>query len=247
MILLYIIAAVLAVSLISLVGIAFIGINEKKLKKITHLLVSFSAGTMLGGAFLHILPEAMGEGSELTPFILVIVGIMLFFIIEKFLHWRHCHEEKCEVHAVAYLNLVGDAVHNFMDGITIAIAFIVSIPVGIATTIAILTHEIPQEIGDFGLLIHSGFTRKKALMYNLLSALAALIGAVLTYAFATYTQNIGIWLMPIAAGGFIYMAGTDLMPELHKEKNVRGSMAQFILMAAGIVLMWILKIYLEVT
>jgi zinc and cadmium transporter len=242
---LYILGAVIIVSLISLVGIGLLGLKEKKLKKITGLLVSFSAGTMLGGAFLHLLPEAVEAGGGLSPFLLVLAGILLFFIIEKFFLWRHCHDGECEVHAVAHLNLIGDFVHNFMDGVTIGAAFLLNMPTGIATTVAIAVHEIPQEIGDFALLIHSGLTKKKAILYNFLSALGALIGAMATYLFATTPESI-LFLMPIAAGGFIYMAGTDIMPQLHKERKGGESIAQLGLLLAGVGLMWVMKIYLEV-
>lgn len=244
MILLYIILAVLLVSLISLIGLFVIGIKEKKLKEITHYLVSFAVGTMLGGAFIHILPEAV-ETSE-NVFLLVVFGILLFFVIEKYFHWRHCHEVNCEVHATAYLNIIGDGIHNFMDGVTIAASFLAGIPVGIAATIAIMIHEIPQELGDYAILIHSGMERKKALMYNFFSALAAVAGAVLTFLFASQIQNLDQILLPIVAGGFIYMAGTDLMPELHKEKKAGNSLLQFLLMILGLVVMWALKIYFEV-
>ncbi len=242
---LYILAAVLIVSLISLVGIVLLGFKENKLRKITGLLVSFAAGTMLGGAFLHLLPEAAEAGVGLNPFLLVLGGIMLFFMIEKFLLWRHCHDGECEVHAVAHLNLIGDFVHNFMDGVAIAAAFILNVPTGIATTIAIAVHEIPQEIGDFALLLHSGFTKKKAILYNFISALGALVGAVATYLFATTPESV-LFLMPIAAGGFIYMAGTDIMPQLHKERKGGESLIQLSLLLLGIGLMWVLKIYMDV-
>lgn len=241
----YILVAVFIVSLISLVGIVLLGLKDKKLKKITGLLVSFSAGTMLGGAFLHLLPEAVEAKTGLSPFLLVLGGILLFFIIEKILCWRHCHDGECEVHAVAHLNLIGDGVHNFMDGVAIAAAFLLNVPTGIATTVAIAVHEIPQEIGDFALLIHSGLTKKKAILYNFLGALCAVVGAVATYVFATTPESV-LFLMPIAAGGFIYMAGTDIMPQLHKEKKGSESIMQLSLLLAGVGLMWIMKLYLEV-
>ncbi|MDD5023366.1 MAG: ZIP family metal transporter [Candidatus ainarchaeum sp.] len=244
MIFLYILAAVLIVSVISLIGIGLLGLKEKKFRRITGFLVSFSAGTMLGGAFLHLLPEAVEVESSLNPFLLVLGGIMLFFIIEKILCWRHCHDGECEVHAVAHLNLIGDFVHNFMDGVAIAAAFLLSIPTGIATTFAIAAHEIPQEIGDFALLINSGLTKKKAILYNFISALGALGGAIAVYLFAA-THDSVLFLMPIAAGGFIYMAGTDIMPQLHKEKKGFDSILQLGLLLAGIILMWIMKLYFE--
>ncbi len=245
MVLLYILAAVLIVSLVSLIGVFLIGINTKKLKEITHLLVSFAIGTMLGGAFLHIIPELAEKEAHLTEYVLIIVGILLFFLIEKYLNWRHCHEAGCKTHAVAHLNLFGDAAHNFTDGMAIAAAFLINVQTGIATTIAMAVHEIPQEIGDFGILIHSGLSRRKALLYNFISALSAVVGALAVYFFSTVVANIDLIIMPLAAGGFIYMAGTDLMPSLHKEK-MENTWIQFCLIVLGVLLMLGLKLYFEV-
>jgi len=246
MILLYILLAVICVSCISLIGLALLGFKNKTLDKITHYLVSFAAGSMIGAAFLHIMPEASEKLSGLLPYLIVILGIILFFVIEKVLHWRHCHEEHCKVHSVAYLNLFGDAVHNFMDGIAIATSFLISPELGITTTIAILIHEIPQELGDYAILIHSGLSKAKALGYNFLSAAFAILGALLTYLFANYVNGLTIYLMPIVAGGFIYMASVDLIPELHKETKIKASIIQIILMLFGIALMWIMKLALDV-
>lgn len=246
MVFLYILLAVIVVSLISVIGLLLLTFKTKTLSKITHLLVSFAAGSMIGGALLHILPEAIEEIPGLTPFLIVILGILIFFIIEKVLHWRHCHEDDCKTHNVAYLNLFGDAIHNFMDGVAIAGAFLINIPTGIATTFAIMIHEIPQELGDFGILIHSGISKLKAIGYNLLSAVSAIVGTMLTYLFASYVSEFVIYLMPIVAGGFLYMAGTDLLPELHKEKKVKTSIIQLLFMILGIVLMWVMKLVLDV-
>jgi len=246
LIFLYILIAVICVSLVSLIGLFLLGLGKKTLHKITHYLVSFAAGSMIGAAFLHILPEASEQLNNLLPYLIVIAGIILFFVIEKILHWRHCHEDNCKVHSVAYLNLFGDAIHNFMDGIAIAAAFLISPDLGITTTIAILIHEIPQELGDYSILIHSGLSRFKALIYNLISAIFAIIGAILTYLFGNYFSSLSIYLMPLAAGGFIYMAAVDLIPELHKETKIKASLLQFFFMILGIVLMWIMKIVLDV-
>lgn len=239
-----IIIAVLAVSVISLVGLVFLGLKQRQLKEITHLLVSFSVGALLGGAFLHLLPESI-DPENLYTLLFVIVGILLFFVMEKYFHWRHCHDGVCTVHAVAYLNLLGDGVHNFMDGVAIAAAFIVSIPTGIAATVAIAIHEIPQEIGDYGVLIHSGMSRRKALLYNFISALGALAGAIIAYYFAGWARDAVLLIMPTAAGGFIYMACTDLMPELHKERQARNSILEFTMIVLGVALMWIMKVYFD--
>jgi len=164
--------------------------------------------------------------------------------MEKFLYWRHCHEEKCPVHTFAYLNLIGDGIHNFIDGMLIAASFILSYDLGVATTLAVIFHEIPQEIGDFGVLIYGGFTKRKALAYNFVSALTAVAGALITY-YLAYIQGVEHFLVPFAAGGFIYIAATDLMPELHKKSHAIESIIQLSAILAGIGLMSALKILLE--
>ena len=206
-------------------------------------LVGFASGSLIGGAFIHLLPESLEETGQ-TMFYYVIVGIVFFFIMEKFLYWRHCHEEKCPVHTFAYLNLIGDGIHNFIDGTLIAASFILSYDLGVATTLAVIFHEIPQEIGDFGVLIYGGFTKRKALVYNFVSALTAIAGALITY-YLAYVQGIEQFLVPFAAGGFIYIATTDLMPELHKKSHAIESIIQLLAILAGIGLMSALKMLLE--
>lgn len=183
------------------------------------------------------LPEAVGLISPpVTIFYFVILGIMVFFSIEKFLHWRHCHEEECEVHTFAYVSLIGDAVHNFIDGMIIAATFVVGFELGFVTTLAVIFHEIPQEIGDFGVLIYGGFTKVKALTYNFVTALTAILGAIVTY-YVVYLRNNYALLVPFAAGGFIYIAATDLMPELHKKSHAGESIVQFLSIVLGLALM----------
>ncbi|MGC9057848.1 MAG: ZIP family metal transporter [Candidatus Micrarchaeia archaeon] len=252
----WIISSTIAVSLLSLLGVVFLSIKENTLKKMLVFLVAFAVGGMLGGALFHLLPEALAEMDALSVFVLVSIGFMLFFIVEKFLHWRHCHDNECEIHnvehkettaknkvlPVAYLNLIGDGIHNFMDGAVIAAAFMTNIQVGIASTIAIVLHEIPQEIGDFGVLVHSGLEKKKALFYNLLSGLTSVIGAIITYIFLINIANLTSLLLPIAAGGFIYIAAVDLVPELHKERKPVISVMQLVAVVIGIWLMYYMKV-----
>ena len=236
--LMWILASTLLVGSISLIGILFVSMSEKWLNKLLLLLVSFASGTLLGGAFLHLIPEAV-EAESQTMFLVIIVGILVFFLLEKFL-WRHCHERECPIHVFAYLNLVGDGVHNFIDGVIIAASFLVNVPLGITTTVAVAVHEIPQEIGDFSVLIYGGLAKTKALTYNLLSALMAVLGALSMYFFSPFLPSLSYFLV-FAAGGFIYIATTDLIPELHKEKDAWKSMAQFLFLVIGIVLMLLLK------
>ncbi len=236
----YSMGSVLLISVISFTGIFTLSLKENSLKKILLFLVSFSAGALFGDAFIHLLPEAVAEnGFGISISLSLLGGIVLFFILEKFIHWRHCHipTSTHHPHPLAFMNLVGDGVHNFIDGLVIAGSYLASIPVGIATTIAVLLHEIPQEIGDFGVLLHAGFSKKKALFFNFLSALIAVIGAAVALAAGSYMASITSFLIPFAAGGFIYIAGSDLIPELHKETDPSKSAAQLLAFVAGVLVM----------
>ena len=233
----YTLISILIVSALSLVGVLYLSINEKTLKKILFYLVSFAAGGLLGAAFLDLLPEADGG----IAYAYVLAGLVFFFLIENFLHWHHVHHEKKEAHSFAYMNLVGDGVHNLIDGAIIAGSYLVSVPLGVVTTIAVILHEIPQEFGDFAVLIYGGFTKGKALFYNFLTALTAFIGAGLAYYFSTAVQNFNSYLIPFAAGGFIYIATVDLLPALRREteKDFHKSVAQTIFVILGIVMIWL--------
>lgn len=234
---LYIIAAVVAVSLFSLVGVLTVAVNKKRLRNLLFIFVSFAVGTLLGVSFLDLLPESMEYGTRLV-FVFPLLGMISFFILEKFIFWHHRHEEK-EVHSFTYLNLIGDALHNFIDGAVIAASFLHSIPLGIATTIAIMFHEIPQEIGDFGVLIYGGFSRTRALMFNFLSALTAVVGGVAGFLFLSAFNNLLPYLLAFTAGSFIYIAGVDLLPELRKERDAKASLVQLVSIIVGIVIIWI--------
>lgn len=239
----YALCASIIVSLISLIGITGLNLNEKLFNRMLILLVGFGAGGLIGGAFLHLLPEALSETKEVVSlFVYVIAGFVFFFIMEKYLFWRHCHDKKCKIHTFTYLNLAGDGIHNFIDGLIIGASFIVDIRVGVATTIAIVMHEIPQELGDFAVLIYGGFSKRKALMYNYLSATTAIIGTVIGYYFTSKINGFSTILLPVAAGGFIYIAACDLIPELHKQKDIKISIASMIFFLFGILLMLLLKL-----
>jgi zinc and cadmium transporter len=240
----YSIMSVLFVSMISLIGVFTMAIKIEKLKKFLLFFVSFSVGALLGGAFLHLLPEALEEyGIRHSIFLSVLAGILVFFFVEKIIHWRHCHipTSKEHPHPFAIMNLVGDAVHNFIDGLVIAGTYIASIPLGFATTVAVALHEIPQEIGDFSVLIHGGFKRSKALLLNFMTALTAVLGAVVSLIIGTTSENYLMFLLPFTAGGFIYIAGADLIPELHKECVFSKSMTQLIGVLLGIGVMLVLS------
>ncbi|MDD4938095.1 MAG: ZIP family metal transporter [Candidatus Shapirobacteria bacterium] len=235
------------VSLISFLGILFIFIKPKTLSRITLFLVSFAIGSLLGDAFIHLIPESFKQFNfSLLSSLLILSGIILFFILEKFIHWHHCHQPQLhQFHHVVSLNLIGDSVHNFIDGALIAASFNVSFFVGLTTSLAVILHEIPQEIGDFGIFIHHGILPKKALFYNFLSALTSLLGVAFVFIVGSNLSNFSNFLIPITAGGFIYLAATDLIPELHRHNTkVINSLIQLVFIILGIALMSLL-IFLE--
>lgn len=232
----YSLLSVLLVSLISLVGVFALSIREDRLQRMLLYLVSFSVGGLLGDAFLHILPEAMEmvEGQALASYILA--GIVTSFVIEKFVQWRHCHvpTSRDHPHPYAFMNLVGDSVHNFIDGLMIAASFLTSFQIGIATTVAVMLHEIPQEIGDFGILMHGGFKRRKAILMNFFTALTAILGAIVSLALSSYFGSITAFILPFTIGNFVYIASSDLIPELHKETKPSKSLKQLLMILLGL-------------
>jgi len=239
----YTFISVIAVSVLSLVGVFFLSLNEIRLRKMLLFLVSMAVGGLFGDAIIHLIPEAFEQlpGKLIAP-LLLLGGILLFFIVEKVIRWRHCHVPTSEqhVHPVVALNLIGDGVHNLIDGMLIAASYIVSAPIGITTTIAVVLHEIPQEIGDFGVLIHGGLSVKKAILFNFLSAVAAVIGGLLFLVIGPHVENLSLYMLPVTAGGFIYIAAADLIPELHTECGVSISIRQVAFIALGIGLMALL-------
>lgn len=239
--LVWIVFATIIVSLLAFVGILALALKEKLLKKILLFLIALSAGALMGGAFLHLIPEAIGEFPVEIVFISTLGGFVLFFIIEKILHWRHCHDGKCPIHTFAYTNLVGDAIHNFLDGLIIAASFMINIPLGITTTIAIALHEIPQELGDFGVLVYAGFSKLKALFFNFMTAITAVLGGLVGFFLAAGTEKIMMFLVPLAAGGFIYIAASDLIPEIRKETHLNKSLISFGVFLLGILIMYAFK------
>lgn len=236
--------SVSVVSLISLVGVFFLTLKKERLKNIQLILVGFATGGLLGGAFFHLLPESF-ELFENIPEVslLLVTGFMLFFILERFLHWHHNHTSGFEEDVIkpfGTLNLLADVFHNLLDGLLIGSAYSYSPAMGITTTIIVLMHELPQEIGDFGVLIHAGFSTRKALIFNFLSACTAFLGAIIVLAFKPVGEYLSEAVLPFAAGGFIYLAAADLIPELHTEKTLRKSFYQFTALVIGIGLMYAL-------
>ncbi|MFA5827194.1 MAG: ZIP family metal transporter [Candidatus Paceibacterota bacterium] len=236
----YAFVSVIIVSLVSLIGVFTLSLREEIVKKYISLFISLAVGALLGDAFIHLIPEAFEQSSNSSIVsLLIIFGILIFFTIEKFLHWHH-HGDDTEINhirPVGKLLLFTDGFHNLIDGIIIGVSFLVSIPIGIATTLAVILHEIPQEIGDFAVLIHSGYKIKRALWLNFLSALTAVIGTIIALIFGNIAEMFTVWVLPIAAGGFIYIAMTDLIPELQKTKELKYSILQIISVLFGIALM----------
>ncbi|MFP5298973.1 MAG: ZIP family metal transporter [Actinomycetota bacterium] len=233
------IGAVLGVSSLSGVGALTLFFKRHILQRVLLLLVSFAAGALLGDTFLHLIPEITETdiGFDLVASFSILGGMLAFFILEKVLHWHHAHMPHEDViHPIAASNLVGDALHNFLDGAIVAGAFIADPALGVATTIAVALHEIPQELGDFSILLHSGMEPKKALRLNVASSLVALAGAVVALTIAS-TADLERFLLPFSAGAFIYIASTDLIPELHKEPEPVKSLMQATALIAGVAVM----------
>ena len=236
------IVASIIVSLISLIGIFALLISDKLLKKVIIFLIAFAAGGLIGGAFFDLIPEAAEYIKNITElFVYVILGYLLFFMLEKYLHWRHCHAPECKVHRFTYLNIIGDIVHNFCDGLIIGAVFLIDVKVGIATTLAIIFHEIPHELGNFTVLVYGGFSKPRALFFNFVSSLFAVAGTMVGYYFAGKISGFSRFLLPAAAGGFIYIASCDLIPELHKEEGGRRSALIMVTFVVGVSLMYFLK------
>jgi zinc and cadmium transporter len=231
---------VLVVSLVSLTGIFALSFEEKKMRKMIIFLVSFAVGALFGDALIHLLPEAFEKiESRAISSLLVLLGILAFFGLEKFVRWRHCHIVYHEDHAhpMAAVNIFGNIVHNLIDGMLIGASYLANIPLGIATTVAILLHEIPQEMGNFAVLIHSGYRMKKAIAINFLSALVAFLGVALALVVGKYAANFTLFLVPVTAGGFLYIAGSDLIPELKHETKITASIGQLAAIVLGIAVM----------
>jgi zinc and cadmium transporter len=236
---LWTLSAVAACSLVSLAGASTLALRDDAGRRILFVLVAFAAGGLLGEVFLHLLPEiAEGPtGIDRVASFGLLGGMLAFFTLEKVLHWHHSHLPQEEVlHPVAVTNLVGDALHNLIDGAIIAGAFQVSTALGVTTAVAVIVHEIPQELGDFAILVHAGLTPRQALAFNLLSSLAAFVGAILVLVVGD-DQDVSRVLLPITAGGFLYLASTDLLPELHKEPDLAKSVVQLAGLLAGIAVM----------
>lgn len=251
-ILTYIVFFTLLGSVFSLIGGILLLFKEKFVVKFSHFLAAFAAGTLLGTVFFDLLPEAAHEAEHLAEeglfpeefniFIFVLIGILMFFLLERFIHWFHHHQHEYvdeKIKPTIPLIVAGDTVHNFIDGVVIAATFMVSIPLGIVTTLSVAAHEIPQEIGDFGILLHKGLKRKKIILVNIFSALAAVLGALLAFSLGERIEFSLPILLALTSGFFIYIAASDLIPEIHHENRRGFAFIETALMFSGVATIWI--------
>ena len=236
MLLLWIIISSLLGSVAAVAGASLLLIFPDEVRKtLVPCLISYATGTLLGAAFLGMIPHAL-ENAQAQPILAtVLAGIILFFMLEKLILWRHCHDTDCNMHSTAGpLILFGDAFHNFVDGVVIAAAFLISIPLGVATALAVIAHEVPQETGDFGILLDSGYSKQKALLYNTLSSITTLPGAVIAYFYLEKARGFVPYILALSAASFIYIATADLIPTLHRKSGLMVSLRQLVLLLAGI-------------
>jgi zinc and cadmium transporter len=243
-------ASVGAVSLVSLIGLATLSLNEARTRRLAGRLVSFAVGVLLGDAFIHLIPQTFTQGAvTLWPSLLILAGMLLFFVVEKLLRHQHGplhsyhHPEAGARPELVTVNILGDAIHNFIDGILIAASYLVSPTLGLATTVAVLFHEIPQELGDFSILIHSGLRVRQAVLLNLASASVAVLGTIIGLLLGKVGgESVTAMLVPVTAGGFVYIAAADLIPELQHDRSVRGLLEQSGLILLGMAVMGLLGI-----
>jgi zinc and cadmium transporter len=245
----WIIGTTFIISLIAFVGALALFLKEKLLNRILLVLVAFSAGALIGGAFLHLMPEAIiGVGTDemsiLKVFLYLLLGFCTFFALEQLIRWHHHHATAHpKIMPFSYLILIGDGIHNFIDGLVMAASFMVSFPVGMVTTLAIALHEIPQEIGDFGLLVYGGFERVKALILNYISAITVVFGGITGYLLYGWLGESIVFLLPFAAGNFIYVASTDLIPEIRYKESLKKSSVRFCVFLIGMGFMLAVKLF----
>ena len=229
------------ISLISLLSVAALLLLKKNLRKIIALLLALAAGTLMADAFFHLLPESIEVlGAELSLQV-TFAAFLGFFLIEKLLGWHHCHKDHCEVHSVAYMNLIGDSVHNFIDGLIIAASFAVGWEVGLGASLAIILHELPQELGDFGVLLHAGLSKKQAVLFNFFVSLFAILGVLIGQWLFNFSESMIHYLLAIAAGGFLYIAASDLLPEIRAEKSFWKLFKSLLFVTIGIITIYLLK------
>lgn len=243
--------SVAIVSAISLVGLLTLSLNAPRIRELATLFVSFAVGALLGDAFIHILPEAFerSHGQTLMPSLMILVGMLIFFIAEKLLRHRHGvlhahhHGEEPPAHHLAAINIFGDVLHNVIDGVLIGASYLADPTLGVSTTVAVALHEIPQEFGDFGVLVHSGMSPRKAVLYNLAASGGAFVGAIVVLLIGGVAEDVvASVLLPVTAGGFVYIAAANLIPELQHERTLRVTILQTLLICGGIAIMGVLTL-----
>lgn len=241
----YIVVGGIAMSALALTGAVTLLLRDETLARLIRPLVAFSAGSLLGGAFFHMMPEAITpQSGPVRPFAWLMLGFGVFFALEQFLHWHHCHRAEADCRQpLTYLVLIGDAVHNFVGGLAVAGAFMVDVRVGVAAWLAAAAHEVPQELGDFGVLVHGGLSKGKALLFNLLSASTFLLGGLVTYALSFRIDT--AFLLPFAAGNFIYIAASDLVPQVNRHHRLSHNVIHFVAFAGGASFLLLTKLAFE--
>jgi zinc and cadmium transporter len=248
-------SATFIVSIFSLSGILTLHLKEETLHRVLFFLLAFSAGSILGASMFDLLPEAVELVDNSVVFIYVAFGFIVFFFLERFIYWYHGHghhgdivsegDDRASTKEFAYLNVIGDGIHNFIDGMIIATSFIVGIHVGLATTIAVIFHELPQEMGDYGILVYAGFKRGMALILNFLAALTVVVGGVFASLFVETVDILSGLLIAFSAGAFIYLAACELIPELKNEDDFWRSLVQFSVFILGLVIIWYLGVVFQ--
>jgi len=237
----YIVLTLLLISFASLASTLLLSL-KKNVHELVLYLVAFAAGTMLGGSFLHLLPEAVAKMSVDRVFVTLLVSFVLFFLLEKLILCRHCSDGNNHEHPLGYLNLIGDGVHNFLDGLIVAGAFLTSPILGLTVSLAVLFHEVPHKLGDFGILLHAGFSKRKAILMSFMFSMTAVLGGLIGYLIGESAISLEAYFLPLAAGGFIYIAGSDLIPELNKETQHLKSLLQLVLFVLGLLFIYSLRL-----
>lgn len=240
----FIFISVFGISIVSLIGVIFLYFKKHFLNRLLHILISLAAGGMIGAAVWHLIPESV-EMLNLTATIFFTgIGIALFFILERILHWNHDHSINISsIKIFGPLNLLADLLHNFLDGILIAASFLSGVKVGLVTTLVVLMHEIPQEVGDFGVLVKAGYKPSRALVLNFVSACSAFLGAFVVFFFGSLAENIETYIVPIAAGGFIYLAVIDLFPEIYRKEEDKSQIVSSVFILIGFALVFFLTLF----
>jgi zinc and cadmium transporter len=219
-------------ALISLAGAVTLLLDEATQRRLVRPLVAFAAGSLLGGAIVHMIPEAARQNGGATPYVAVLAGFALFLAIEQFLHWHHCHRESADCRPpLGYLILAGDALHNLLGGLAVGAAFVADVRVGLSIWLASAAHELPQELGDFGVLVHGGWSRARALAFNLMSSATFLFGGIVAWAVSARFDT--SWLLGFAAGNFLYIGASDLVPEVNRQRELRSGALHFLAFSAG--------------